>query len=309
VGLLGKTANAGAFSFLSERRFRQSKNNKASHFEGSLIWMSGNTETASLHENPDSNAFELVKYIPQSYLETLCNELGLVDEGGFDDELRSVIFSHVPDEERLGQNSLEDLIAYKTAQATAKIEILQKELGRITSKIVELEVQGSTEHRTKIEGALVAKQQELEAHDKSIPVAVPPPQGSDEQKEKLDALSKQLGEKKAEIESAEGALSGARKELAKVNLLLSAAQRLVSKIDNFERQVVTFRLEAADEIEALGLKEADVFTVKLTKDPVINKRSEFLADQSRLERELKVEEKGSKAENYSRLEAELKVLS
>ena len=308
VGLLGKTANAGAFSFLSDRRFRQSKNNKAAHFEGSLIWMSGNKETAPLHENPDPNAFELVKYIPQSYLETLCNELGLVDEGGFDDELRSVIFSHVPDEERLGQSSLEELIAYKTAQATAKIEILQKELGRITAKIVELEVQGSTEHRTKIEGALVAKQQELEAHDKSIPAAVPKPQGSDEEKEKLEALSKQLGDKKAELETAEAALVGARKELANVNFLLSVAQRLVSKIDNFQRQVGTFQSEAAAEIEALALKEADVFTFKLTKDPVIKKRSEFLADQSKLERDLNAEETGSKAATYAKLQAELKAI-
>ncbi len=166
IGLLGKTANSSAFSFLSDRRFRQSKNNKASHFEGSLAWVSGNSETASLNEDPDSNAFELVKYIPQSYLETLCNELGLVEEGGFDDELRSVIFSHVPEQDRLGQNSLESLIIYKTEQTAAKIEILQKELGRITAKIVELENQGSIEHRTKIEGALVAKQQELEVHDK-----------------------------------------------------------------------------------------------------------------------------------------------
>lgn len=128
VGLLGQTANAGAFSFLSNRRFRQSKNNKAAHFEGSLVWLSGNVEKGALHQDPDPNAYELVKYIPQSFLETLCNDLGSVEEGGFDQELRSVIFSHVREEDRLGESSLEDLIEQQTAQASAKIEILQNEL-------------------------------------------------------------------------------------------------------------------------------------------------------------------------------------
>ena len=308
IGLLGKTANSGAFSFLSDRRFRQSRNNKASHFEGSLSWVSGNSETASLNEDPDSNAFELVKYIPQSYLEKLCNELGLVEEGGFDDELRSVIFSHVPVQDRLGQNSLESLITYKTEQTAAKIEILKKELARITTKIVELENQGSIEHRTKIEGALVAKQQELAAHDKNIPPVVPQPQKSDEEKEKLDGLTQQLSEKKAKLESSEGTLASIRKELSSVNFLLSATQRLVSKIDNLARQVRTFQTEAAPEIEALGLKEADVLTIKLTKDSVIKKQSELLADQARLEKELKPEESGTQAAAHAKIGAELKAI-
>jgi len=308
VGLLGQTANASAFSFLSDKRFRQSKNNKASHFEGSLAWISGNTETAALHKDPDSNAYELVKYIPQSYLETLCNELGMVEEGGFDDELRSVIFSHVPEEDRLGQNSLESLIEYQTAQAAAKIEILQKELGIITAKTVALETQGSSEHKTKLEGALVAKQHELEGHDKNIPAAIAKPEGTEEDKEKIGALSKQLAGKKAELQTTEDSLANTRKELAGVNLHISATQRLVSKIENFERQVETFRQEAAPEIEALGLLEADIFSIKLSKEPVIKKRSELLAKQARLEKDLNVEEKGSKAADRIRIVTELKAI-
>jgi len=308
VGLLGQTANASAFSFLSDKRFRQSKNNKASHFEGSLVWISGKTESAALHKNPDSNSYELVKYIPQSYLETLCNELGMVEEGGFDDELRSVIFSHVLEEDRLGQNSLESLIEYQTAQATAKIEILQKELGIVTAKIVALEAQGSSEHKTKIEGALVAKQHELEGHEKNIPTAVAKPEGTDEDKEKIEALSQQLAEKKTELQATEDSLTNTRKELAGVNLHISATQRLVSKIENFERQVETFREEAAPEIEALGLLEADIFAIKLSKEPISEKRSMLLAKQGLLERDLDGEEKGSKAADRLRIVTELKAI-
>jgi len=309
VGLLGKTANASAFSFLSDRRFRKSKNgNKASHFEGSLAWISGNVETAELHKDPDSNAYELVKYIPQSYLETLCNELGLVEESGFDDELRSVIFSHVPKEDRLGQNSLESLIKYQTAQATAKIEILQKELGTITAKIVALETQGSGEHKTKIEGALVAKQHELVSHDQNIPAAVVKPEGSEENKEKIEGLNKQLAEKKAELQTTDDYLVNSQKELAGVNLHISATQRLVSMIENFERQVETFREEIAPEIKLLGLHESDIYSIKLSKEPVKKKQAELLATQARLEGDLGVEEKGSKAADRQRIVTELKTI-
>ena len=308
IGLLGKTANTRAFSFLSNRRFRQPKNNKAKHFEGSLVWASGNTESMSLDKDPDSNAFELVKYIPQNYLETLCNELGSADEEGFDDELRSVIFSHVPKQDRLGQNSLEDLIVHQTAQSTEKIEILQKELSRITTKIVELDAQESIEHKTKIEGALAAKQQELKSHNQNIPTVAQKPEGTDAEKEKLDALSKQFSEKKTELEKSDAALVVIREELSSVNLRISAAQRLAAKIDNFERQIETFRAETAVEIEALDLKEADVFEIKLNKGPVTKKQSGLLVEKGKLELELKPEENGSKAAAHAKILAELKVI-
>lgn len=308
IGLLGRTGNAKAFSFLSPRRFRQSKSNKAVHFEGFLKWVSGNTEAAALHEDPDSNAYELLKYIPQSYLEAICNELGLVEEGGFEDELRSVIFSHVPEADRLGQNSLESLIEYQTAHATAKIEILQKELGRITAKIVALESQGSREHRTKLEGALAAKQHELEGHDKNIPPVIPKPEGTDEEKAELEALSKKLADKKGELEAADEAVASTSKDLASVNLLIAATQRLYSKIENFKRQIETFKTEASLDIETLGLSETDIYTLKISNDPVTKKRTALLADQTRLEQELKPEEQGSIAAKRATISTELKAI-
>ena len=306
IGLLGQTANASAFSFLSIKRFRQPKNNKAANFEGTLVWVSGNTEFAALESDPDPNAYELVKYIPQSYLETLCNELGAVEEAGFDQELRSVIFSHVREQDRLGQTSLEGLIEYQTAQATAKIELLQKELNKITGKIVSLETRNSTEYRTKLDGALAAKQHELEGHNKNKPIDVPKPEASEEQKEKLEKLSKQLADKKAELSTAEDAITATRKDLSDVNLLLSAAHRLLAQIENFERQAETFKTEVAADIKALSLKESDIVSLKLSKEPVIKRRSTLLADQAKLERDLNVDEEGSKAASKEKITAELK---
>ena len=306
IGLLGQTANAYAFSFLSNNRFRQPKNNKAAHFEGSLVWVSGNAENATLESNPGPNAFELVKYIPQSYLETLCNELGTIEETGFDHELRSVIFSHVREEDRLGQTSLEALIEYQTAQATVKIEILQKELSKITNKIVTLESRSSTEYRNKLEGALSAKQHELESHNKNKPIGVPKPEVSDIQKEKLEQLSKQLVDKKAELSTAEKAISDTRVKLSSVNQKLSSTHQLIAKIENFERQAESFKKEVANELEALNLKEKEIVSIKLSKEPVIQLRSHLLIEKTILERDLNVDEKESKVTTKEKIITELK---
>ena len=306
IGLLGQTANASAFSFLSTNRFRQPKNNKAAHFEGSLVWLSGNVECTTLENNPNPNAYELMKFIPQSYLEVLCNELGTAEEVGFDKELRSVIFSHVREEDRLGQTTLKGLIEYQTAQATEKIALLQKELKRITSKIVSLEAQGSEEHRMKLEGALAAKQHELEGHDKNKPTQVKEPKASEKHKEKQKNLSKQLMNKRADLSTAEVAITATREQLSKVNLRLSAAHRILARIDNFERQAETFKMEMAADIESLSLKESEILTLKLSNDAVLRRRSTLLADQEKLECDLNLDEKESKVANRENIVAELK---
>jgi len=308
IGVLGKTANAEAFSFLSTGRFRQPKNNKASHFIGELTWKSGIKVTGGLHVNPDLNAYELVKYIPQNYLETLCNELGSVEETGFDQELRSVIFSHVSTENRLGQSSLEDLIRFKTTEANRRIEILKAELKETTGKIVSLERRLAPENKIKLESALAAKQQELKSHEENKPTSVLKPEASVEQKEQAEKLGKQLSEKKEKLNKTDEGLEKVREQLSKVNLLLSTASRLVARLDNFERQADSFKAESTPDIEALGLEQKDILSISISSKPVIAKRSELVSEQSKLEKELKSEEAGSKAAARNEIVEELKAI-
>ena len=306
IGLLGKTKSTRAFSFLSEKRFRQVKNNKSTHFEGTLEWVSGGSETAPLDENPESNAYELVKYIPQNYLENLCNELGTTTETSFDEELRSVIFSHVKEEDRLGKTSLEDLIEYKTTQANKKVEILKKELAEITANLVALERKASSEYRTKLEGGLAAKRHELDSHEKNKPIEVPKPETSPEQKNDLNVLTQELTSAKEKLAEANEAISKIKAQLAPKNLLISAAQSLISLVENFERQVETFKAEAIPDIQKLGLQESDVFSLKLSKDSVANKCATLIEEKTALERDLDENVENSPAEKRKKLEDELK---
>jgi hypothetical protein len=125
IGLLGDTRQADdAFSFLS--LFRDPKQNKAKNFEATLTWESGSVGSKLLSDPLKHTRPELVKYIPQNFLERICNEISSTTETDFDRELRKVIFSHVAEADRLTKPSLEELISYRTQEANARIAILRR---------------------------------------------------------------------------------------------------------------------------------------------------------------------------------------
>ena len=84
IGLVGNTPRYDSFSFLCDGKFRDPKNNKAKHFEATLAWADGSVEgPVNLAANPATHAVEKVKYIPQNYLEEICNEIERGKESRF----------------------------------------------------------------------------------------------------------------------------------------------------------------------------------------------------------------------------------
>jgi hypothetical protein len=146
IGLLGSTAQHGHFSFLNDEKFRQPRNNKAKHFKATLKWEDGSSSTALLADPVDSESLELVGYIPQNYLEVICNEIQTSDSR-FDKELKSVIFSHVDETEKLGAETLDELLTFLTEQTHARLKQLRDELSVINENIIELERKTSKEAR------------------------------------------------------------------------------------------------------------------------------------------------------------------
>lgn len=110
VALAGSSKNHESFSFLTTKRFRNPRMRLAQHFVGSLAWHDGTETARDLDKNPEPSSVERVKYLPQSYLEDLCNELGEGGSATFDAELRKIIYSHVPEEDRLDQPSMDELL-------------------------------------------------------------------------------------------------------------------------------------------------------------------------------------------------------
>jgi hypothetical protein len=278
IGLLGNTRQHKDFTFLSTDNFRQPRENKAKHFEAILTWESGTDLTSGLEEPVDERQPELIKYIPQNFLEKICTQLGRIEESDFDCELKKVIFSHVEPAQKLGKASLDELVAYKAAEANARIQILKLDLSRINEEVVTLEEKGQPEYRQRIENILQVKQKEVEAHEKIKPQEVRKPEND-------PVRQKEIAEIAAAVESAKQELAQTEKEIAdrgdeQITLAqsLSALDRLVARLDNLERQVERFAAESKEDLLAVGLSLENLVTFAIDKQPLADKR-QFLRDR------------------------------
>ncbi len=140
-----------------------------------------------------------VKYLPQSYLETLCNELGDGGSETFDAELRKIIYSHVPVEDQLGQPSMDALLNFKVAEINKAMDALRARISAVNTKIVGAETRLFPEFKKSLDERLVAKRTELASLEESKPREVEDPNASPEVLEEskqavteIDGLEQQL---------------------------------------------------------------------------------------------------------------------
>ena len=128
LALLGETRSSDNFSFLSAGRFLSPKGGLGEMFTAKVMWLSGQERERVLADPVDPTAPELVKYIPQGFLEAICTELQESPETQFDRELMEVIFSHVGRADRLGKETLSDLIDYITKETEELLDQLNLRL-------------------------------------------------------------------------------------------------------------------------------------------------------------------------------------
>src|SRR5262249_35026824 len=151
------------------------RDNKAVHFEATLRWASGTTVVKRLDIDPDRDAVEAVKYLPQNYIETLCNEIVAGEDSAFDRELKQIIFSHVGPAERYGRDTLDEVVQYLTAETQGTIRVLAGKVHALNEEIAQLELRGSQSFRNQLESQLRVRRGELDAHDVAKPTPVPEP--------------------------------------------------------------------------------------------------------------------------------------
>lgn len=305
IGLLCNTKQHDHFTFLSPENFRQPKNNKAKHFQSTLTWESGLQLTKGLDEAVDGSQPELVKYIPQNYLEKICTQLGRIEESEFDRELKQVIFSHVENADRLGKVSLDEIIVYRTAEANARIEILKQELHRMNEDIIALEDRTQPAYREQIENLLAVKRQEVAEHEKARPPEEKKPENDPVRQRETSEVAAAVDLAKNELSEHETAIAEATRELAAKVQTIAVADKLLARIDNIDRQVQTFAASSRADIGAIGLSIDDVVRWTINKNIVSEKRRGLIERKAFLEKDLDGTVTGSLAQKKA--EGERKV--
>ena len=178
IALIGDTKNHGSFSFLNEKRFRD-RSKLAAHFWGSLRWQDETDSQKDLHENPTPSSVERIKYLTQSYLETLCNELAGGGSSTFDRELRKIIYTHVPEEDRLCFQSLDELLNFKVSEIETERRDLVKDMSKLNVETVEVGHKLSPEFRQSLTQQFDARKKEMVAFEHVKPTPVDDPLESD----------------------------------------------------------------------------------------------------------------------------------
>lgn len=289
IGLLGNTWQDTEFTFLSPNNFRNAKENKAKHFKATITWESGSDVSKNLDDDVDYESPELVKYIPQNYIEKICNEIGRVNESSFDLELKKVIFSHVKQPQRLGKASLDDLINYKTSEANKRLQMLRQEVHSINEEIVGLESRLEPEYRKILENQLDLKKKEIEVHNKSKPQEVPKPESNLGIQSKFEILSAEIDAAKDNLQNLELQISEVETEIAEYNRLISVVDRLLGKIENLELYLEGFKEESTDDFEGIGIKIENVLQIKLDINPLTQKQVELIKAKGLSEDKLDIE--------------------
>ena len=148
------------FSFLNKRKFK--KNKLAENFNATLLWENETHIKKNLSENLNNTDVEKVKYLPQKYIETICEN----EYDKFQDEINKVVFSHILESEKLGEDSLHKLIKLKTNSIHTKREQLKVILRELSEKKITLLIDYGDTEISKIENLILEKEKEIAEHKK-----------------------------------------------------------------------------------------------------------------------------------------------
>ena len=213
---------------------------------------------------------ERVKYLPQSYLETLCNELGDGGSATFDSELRKIIYTHVPEEARLGYNSMDDLLNFKVAEIDSAREQVLKEISKANTDILQTERRLTPEFKQSLQEQLDSKAAELAALEGSRPVQVEDPTASDTAKEESKAASEKIQALEDELKKLrdEEKLLRDKKatEAKRQAVLIRIAQAVTNHKkahDQFVAELAPMLAEVGADLKAAELVELRIDTAKI----------------------------------------------
>jgi ABC-type lipoprotein export system ATPase subunit len=265
LGLIANTKQHAHFSFLSRERFRNPRSALAAAFEGTVHWKDGTSLNHVLSDDPDPSAVERAKYLPQGYLEQLCNESSLERGGEFERELKKVIFAHLQESERAGLESLDELLETQSKELFERIAGHKTVIGSINIVIADYERKLSDAYRAELLEKQKQLNLELEAHEKVKPKEVIKPTSNTPELEKIAKELEELREKLKGSEAGLRKLVDEDKDLVKKH---QSASKLLERLKNLDIEYQRFVAGSKDEFAALSVPPETVASLTLNSEPI-----------------------------------------
>lgn len=256
IALCSNYPTGSDFSFLTPEKFK--KKRLAENFNASVIWESGKVSKINLQDQSAITDLLDVKYLPQGQFERLTNEIRTAEE--FQNEIEGVVFSHIPDSERLGAQSFGALIEKTTSSANLELEMFEGEIREINKKIIELERKSTTAYRSEIENKLKKKQEELAALVEPPPVS--DPNEDPEKKSQNETVNNKINELKENTKKFQAAVQAAGDQKKNALGTLQILKTIKSDVKQKEIEIGKFISEKELELTGLNIDVKKLVTIQ-----------------------------------------------
>lgn len=235
LGHVCKSKNMIAASFLNNDRFRKPPEKKANDYIATIQWYDGKTEKdISLGAVTRDMTIEEAQYLPQKYIESVCNDLS----NEFQTEIDQVIFSYVDPSERGDATNLAELIENKSISIHARITGLKNALDICNREIIRLEDRKTVQYKSTIAANLAKRTEDLERHDSSKPIEVKKPE-----KENNAEYESKLQGIKSNIELLESEQLKLQDELTKLNTRIDQNKSLNETIILLSEKIASIKAQ------------------------------------------------------------------
>jgi hypothetical protein len=249
VGQLCKCTTMHKAAFLNDKRFRKAPNNYAADYVATVTWGDGHTSDVALDVDDFGTIIEDAQYLPQQYIEDVCNDMG----SEFQSEIDRVIFSYVDTTERGTATNLKELVDNRSAAIGLQIEGIKREISTINGTIIHLEGKMTSAYAKRIADSLIKMQETLERHERTKPKEVKKPvpsEGNEEYQKNLTAIN-------TAIEAFQEQISQLRNDLTTTNTYIEETKELIAKIELIEQSVQDTKSIVNDFFVEHGLSDID----------------------------------------------------
>lgn len=266
IGLAGNSSAEDHFSFLNARRFRRPVDGFADDYRVTLTWENNTTTQKGLAQQVDPVAPQLVTYLPQNLIDEICSGDPSAPADRFGAQLKQVLFAHVPEADRLGSRTLDELIEVRTAGFEERLLSLRENLSDLNTEIVRIKDKLRPERRASLAQRLALLERHLEDLLKAE-APTPTPPGGVESPEGA-AFRTQLERLAGSRAEAEEALSDLLGEDAKLAVELSAANQLLQAVGNLKSRFARFAEENLPRALSLNLDIKSMLDLRVNLVPL-----------------------------------------
>lgn len=236
IGFIGKSANIDMFSFLSKNRFCKEDKNYNLDYEGYIKWLDNEKNTVTSFDISSNDGVQMVRYLPQRYIEETCNNL----DKQFQNEIDKVIFSYVDERDKGSAIDLKDLIS--TKEESLKIDSLRikEHISSLNDQIITLEKKTDIRYKKEIKSKVDFYSKELERHLKNKPKEIKKPSLNDETTkvglEKIEEFNSEISKLEQQIIISQENLRNVNSEKNKLLDLKNAILRIENEINDINER-------------------------------------------------------------------------